>query len=124
MGDLRYQSGFGSYFSTEALENTLPVGQNSPQKVNHGLYAEQLSGAAFTEPRTTNVYSWLFRIRPSVCQGKFKDYNHPKINRKVFEEGSYHPNAAIRLKYGFCKYKTTIRSGVTCSNNGKSFFSL
>ena len=92
MSDLRYQSGFGSYFSSEALEGTLPIGQNSPQKVNHGLYAEQLSSAAFTEPRTTNVYSWLYRIRPSVCQGKFKDYNHPKINRKVFEEGSYHPN--------------------------------
>ena len=92
MSSLKYQSGFGSYFSSEALSGTLPVGQNSPQKVNHGLYAEQLSGAAFTEPRTTNVYSWLYRIRPSVCQGKFQTYKHPKINRKVFEEGSYHPN--------------------------------
>ena len=92
MGDLTYQTGFRNYFSTEAVKDTLPIGQNSPQKVNHGLYAEQLSGAAFTEPRTSNFYSWLYRIRPSVCQGKFSDYKHPKINRKVFEEGSYHPN--------------------------------
>ena len=63
-----------------------------PQKVNHGLYAEQFSGSAFTEPRTTNKYSWLYRIRPSVCQSKFESYNHPKINRNVFEKGVYHPN--------------------------------
>ena len=55
MGDLRYQSGFGSYFSSEALEGTLPIGQNSPQKVNHGLYAESLV-AQPSEPRTSNVY--------------------------------------------------------------------
>ena len=92
MSNLKYQTGFGSYFSTEKISGTLPIGQNSPQKVNHGLYAEQFSGSAFTEPRTTNKYSWLYRIRPSVCQSKFESYNHPKINRNVFEKGVYHPN--------------------------------
>jgi homogentisate 1,2-dioxygenase len=29
----------------------LPQGQNSPQKCAYGLYAEQLSGTAFTAPR-------------------------------------------------------------------------
>ena len=43
-----YQSGFGNEFATEAVAGALPVGQNSPQKVAHGLYAEQLSGTAFT----------------------------------------------------------------------------
>ena len=38
-----YQSGFGNEFATEALPGALPSGQNSPQKVPYGLYAEQLS---------------------------------------------------------------------------------
>ena len=46
-----YQQGFGNHFSSEALPNTLPIGQNSPQVCPRGLYAEQLSGTAFTVPR-------------------------------------------------------------------------
>ncbi|HEX7129074.1 MAG TPA: homogentisate 1,2-dioxygenase, partial [Rhodanobacteraceae bacterium] len=45
-----YQSGFGNEHATEALPGALPVGQNSPQRVAYGLYAEQLSGTAFTAP--------------------------------------------------------------------------
>ena len=48
---LRYQSGFGNEFASEAVEGTLPAGRNSPQRVARGLYAEQLSGTAFTAPR-------------------------------------------------------------------------
>jgi len=36
-----------------------------------GLYAEQLSGTAFTVPREHNQRSWLYRIRPSVVQSRF-----------------------------------------------------
>ena len=36
------------------------------QVCSYGLYAEQLSGTAFTAPRTTNQRSWLYRILPSV----------------------------------------------------------
>lgn len=61
-----YMSGFGNSFETEALEGALPVGMNSPQKINYGLYAEQLSGSPFTAPQATNQRSWLYRIRPSV----------------------------------------------------------
>jgi len=68
---LEYQSGFNSHFATEAVKDTLPVGQNSPQVVAHGLYAEQLSGSAFTCPRTTNRRSWLYRLVPSVSQGAY-----------------------------------------------------
>ncbi len=63
---LRYMSGFGNAFATEALPGTLPDGQNSPQRCAHGLYAEQLSGTAFTAPRAANARSWLYRILPSV----------------------------------------------------------
>lgn len=62
----RYMPGFGNDFETESLPNALPQGQNSPQKCNYGLYAEQLSGSPFTAPRGTNERSWLYRIRPSV----------------------------------------------------------
>jgi homogentisate 1,2-dioxygenase len=58
--------GFGNEFATEAVAGSLPVGQNNPQKCAHGLYAEQLSGTAFTVPRSHNRRSWLYRIRPSV----------------------------------------------------------
>ncbi len=63
---VRYMPGFGNDFETEALPGALPQGQNSPQKCNYGLYAEQLSGSPFTAPRGTNERSWLYRIRPSV----------------------------------------------------------
>ncbi len=61
-----YMSGFGNSFETEALEGALPVGRNSPQKCNYGLYAEQLSGSPFTAPQASNQRSWLYRIRPTV----------------------------------------------------------
>ena len=63
---LAYMSGFGNSFETEALEGALPVGRNSPQKCPYGLYAEQLSGSAFTAPQGKNERSWLYRIRPAV----------------------------------------------------------
>lgn len=59
-----YMPGFGNDFETEALLGALPHGQNSPQKCNYGLYAEQLSGSAFTKPRPERT--WCYRIRPSV----------------------------------------------------------
>jgi len=61
-----YMTGFGNSFETEALPGALPVGRNSPQKINYGLYAEQLSGSAFTAPQASNERSWLYRIRPTV----------------------------------------------------------
>src|SRR5690606_35332123 len=67
-----YMSGFGSEFATEALEGALPEGRNSPQQVAYGLYAEQLSGTAFTAPRHANKRSWLYRIRPAVMHGEFR----------------------------------------------------
>ena len=63
---LQYQSGFGNDFSTEALAGALPLGRNSPQQAPFGLYAEQVSGTAFTAPRAQNLRSWLYRLRPSA----------------------------------------------------------
>ncbi|OJH44243.1 homogentisate 1,2-dioxygenase [Paracoccus sp. SM22M-07] len=70
--DPAYMPGFGNDFETEALPGALPQGMNSPQKVNYGLYGEQLSGTAFTAPGHQNERTWCYRIRPSVRhQGRF-----------------------------------------------------
>ncbi|MEO6023829.1 MAG: homogentisate 1,2-dioxygenase [Burkholderiales bacterium] len=69
---LAYQSGFGNEFASEAVAGALPVGQNSPQKCAYGLYAEQLSGTAFTAPRGVNRRSWLYRICPSAKHQPFQ----------------------------------------------------
>jgi homogentisate 1,2-dioxygenase len=74
MKKLYYQLGFGNHFATEAIAGALPPGQNAPQQVAYGLYAEQLSGSAFTMPRKHNLRSWLYRIRPSVIHGEFNRY--------------------------------------------------
>ncbi|MDD0973029.1 homogentisate 1,2-dioxygenase [Pseudomonas fontis] len=68
---LAYQSGFGNEFASEALPGALPVGQNSPQKAPYGLYAELLSGTAFTMTRSELRRTWLYRIRPSALHPKF-----------------------------------------------------
>ena len=67
----RYMSGFNNEFATEALPGALPVGGNSPQKAPYGLYAEQLTGTAFTAPRGSNRRSWLYRIRPAAVHRPF-----------------------------------------------------
>ncbi|MBM2575576.1 homogentisate 1,2-dioxygenase [Jannaschia sp. Os4] len=61
-----YMPGFGNDFETEALPGALPQGMNSPQKVEYGLYGEQLSGTPFTAPGHRNERTWCYRIRPSV----------------------------------------------------------
>ncbi|MFP3276743.1 MAG: homogentisate 1,2-dioxygenase [Paraburkholderia sp.] len=66
-----YQSGFANEFATEALPGALPQGRNSPQRAAYGLYAEQLSGTAFTAPRSHNRRSWLYRIRPAAVHQPF-----------------------------------------------------
>ena len=74
-----YQSGFGNTFATEALAGALPVGRNSPQRCPYGLYAEQLSGTAFTAPRADNRRSWLYRIRPAAMHEPFERVDDGRI---------------------------------------------
>ncbi|TMG90219.1 MAG: homogentisate 1,2-dioxygenase [Betaproteobacteria bacterium] len=86
VADLRYQPGFGSELATEALPGALPQGQNSPQKVGYGLYAEQFSGTAFTAPRHANRRSWLYRLRPAVAHGGFRLLDARLLKSAPFEE--------------------------------------
>ena len=83
--NLKYQTGFGNEFATEAREGALPVGQNSPQKAPLGLYAEQLSGTAFTVPRSGNKRTWTYRIRPSVMHKPFERIDNRRWQSKSDE---------------------------------------
>jgi homogentisate 1,2-dioxygenase len=86
-------SGFGNTFETEALAGALPVGRNSPQKVNYGLYAEQLSGSPFTAPQGKNQRSWLYRIRPGVRHtGRFE-----KVDPGLIRTAPAHEDTALAL---------------------------
>jgi len=71
---LQYMSGFGGHFESEAVDGALPKGRNSPQRPAFGLYAEQLSGSAFTAPRQENRRSWLYRMRPTADHRPFNAY--------------------------------------------------
>jgi homogentisate 1,2-dioxygenase len=86
-----YQSGFGNEFATEALPGALPVGRNSPQKAPYGLYAEQVSGTAFTAPRHSNRRSWLYRIRPAAMHGPFSPLAHASFHND-FNAGPVTPD--------------------------------
>jgi homogentisate 1,2-dioxygenase len=74
-----YQVGFGNEFATEALPGALPAHRNSPQRAPYGLYAEQISGTAFTAPRSHNRRSWLYRIRPAAQHGEFERIDNGHI---------------------------------------------
>ncbi|KAI9906096.1 hypothetical protein PsorP6_014014 [Peronosclerospora sorghi] len=83
---LSYLPGFGNDFSSEALPDALPKGQNNPQKCPYGLYAEQLSGTAFTLPRHTNQRSWLYRILPSVVHAPYQEIEHACVKSDFIHE--------------------------------------
>jgi homogentisate 1,2-dioxygenase len=88
---MNYQSGFGNEFASEAIAGTLPQGRNSPQIVAHGLYAEQLSGTAFTAPRHANRRSWLYRIRPAAMHRPFALLHNANVHNR-FDEMPATPN--------------------------------
>ncbi|MBA2651700.1 MAG: homogentisate 1,2-dioxygenase [Tatlockia sp.] len=100
-----YLAGFGNHHQSEAIPNTLPKEQNSPQQCEMGLYAEQLSGSAFTRPRHLNLHSWVYRILPSVVH---EDYHHyAKANDLVYTKDQapnpyrWSPLAAPQQKLDF-----------------------
>ena len=87
-----YFPGFGNHVSTEAVAGALPVGRNSPQRPAFGLYAEQLSGTAFTAPRHENRRSWLYRMRPSAEHPPYTRYEGAKRFATVAPADPLPPN--------------------------------
>jgi len=92
MDSLRYQSGFGNQFSSEAVPGALPLGRNSPQQAPLGLYAELLSGSAFTAPRADNRRTWMYRRQPSVAVGHFEPLAHATLKTGAAEGLPTPPN--------------------------------
>src|SRR3970282_657145 len=89
---LRYQSGFGNTFSTEAVKGALPVGQNSPQQTPRGLYSEVVGGSAFTAPRAENLSSWLYKLRPSAMHAPYRRLAQGLVRSGPFDEAEASPN--------------------------------
>ena len=83
---LGYQAGFGNTFSSEAIKGSLPQGRNSPQRPPKGLYAEVLSGTAFTAPRAENLSTWLYKLRPSAMHGPYRRVAQGQWRSGPFDE--------------------------------------
>ena len=114
-----YLSGFGNEFATEALAGALPVGQNSPQRAPYGLYAEQISGTAFTAPRSHNRRSWMYRIRPAAVHLPFELRESPAI---VSDFATVPPTPPNQLRWDPLPMPTEpadfIEGWVTMAGNG------
>ena len=118
---IQYQSGFANHFATEAETGALPVGQNSPQRSPHGLYAEQLTGSSFTAQRPANLRTWLYRIRPSVLHTPFQPLEPRLLRARPFPQEFATPN---QLRWNPLPFPSDpidlIESLVTYAGNGDS----
>src|SRR6516162_11676783 len=94
--EFRYAGGFGNEFATEAVAGALPEGRNSPQQAPLGLYAEQISGTAFTQPRAVNRRTWVYRILPSAKHPPFTRIDNGRLRSTPFDEIEPDPNRLRR----------------------------
>lgn len=116
---MSYLRGFGNEFASEAIAGALPIGRNSPQHVAFGLYAEQLSGSAFTVPRSENRRSWLYRIRPSAAHPRFEPVEHGNLRSGPFDDVPPTPNRLRWNPQPSCAAPTTFTEGLfTIGGNG------
>ncbi len=114
---LQYLSGFNSYHQSEAEPGALPKEQNSPQKAPLGLYAEQLSGSAFTTPREQTKFSWCYRTLPSVTHTPFKKIQQtqwlsPPYNLSLQTPNQYRWSPFVNADHIHNQAKTTFFTGI------------
>jgi homogentisate 1,2-dioxygenase len=134
--------GFGNHHQSEAITGALPVQQNSPQKCGFGLYAEQLSGTAFTRPRHVNLHSWLYRILPSVVHGEYIPYSEihspflnpqspnpmrwsplpPLQDQQDFVDGLWHLAGNTMLNAYLYQCNKTMEKRYFCNRDGEMLF--
>lgn len=112
--------GFGNHFATEAVPGALPVTQNSPQRPPYGLYAEQLSGAAFTAPRAENLRSWLYRLCPAASHPAYVRFDQAShVRTAPFTDAAPSPNRLRWDPLPFPEKQTDFVQGlVTLCGNG------
>jgi homogentisate 1,2-dioxygenase len=87
-----YQTGFANHFSTEAVSGALPLGRNSPQIPPLGLYAELLSGTAFTAPRAENRRTWTYRIQPSAMHRPYQRIDNGRLRSAPLNQAETTPS--------------------------------
>jgi homogentisate 1,2-dioxygenase len=93
MGEpLNYLSGFGNHHVSEAVPGAVPEGRNSPQRAPLGLYAEQISGTAFTQPRAVNRRTWVYRVRPSAAHSAWEPVAGGTLRSTPFTDEAPNPN--------------------------------
>jgi homogentisate 1,2-dioxygenase len=118
---LAYQSGFGNQFSTEAVAGALPIGRNSPQRPPLGLYAELISGTAFTAARHENRRTWTYRIRPSVVHKPYKRVENGTIRTAPFNDTEATPSQLRWSPFPIPEAPTDFVEGiVTVGGNGSA----
>ena len=110
---LAYQSGFGNELASEALAGSLPIGRDSPQPVAHGLYAELLSGSAFTAPRAANLRTWMYRRRPSVVVGGYAPLTHAWLKTGARDGIVRRPTRCAGTRWRFPRSRST--SSTACA---------
>ena len=117
--DLRYQSGFGNYFTTEARPGAVPPVLNNPQRAPLGLYAEQINGQAFTALPHENVRAWFYRILPSVKHGRYRRIDAGLIRSTPFAEVDTPPDQLRWDPFALPSKPTDFIQGmVTIAGNG------
>jgi homogentisate 1,2-dioxygenase len=118
---LSYQSGFGNQFQSEAIAGALPVGRNSPQRSPLGLYAEQISGTAFTAARHENRRTWTYRIRPSVVHKPFRRLSNAMLRTAPFAETEATPSQLRWSPFPIPQAPTDFIDGlITIGGNGSA----
>jgi homogentisate 1,2-dioxygenase len=109
---LRYQTGFGNQFASEALKGALPVGRNAPQRPPHGLYTEVISGTAFTAPRAENLSTWLYKLRPSAMHDPYRRMAQGLVRSGPFDEEETPPNRLRWSPFALPKAATDFVDGL------------
>jgi homogentisate 1,2-dioxygenase len=114
-----YQSGFGNAFVSEARPGALPLGRNSPQRPPYGLYAELISGTAFTAPRAENRRTWTYRIRPSAVHKPYQRIGNAFLRSAPFNEAEATPSQLRWNPFQFPLAPTDFIEGLlTLGGNG------
>jgi homogentisate 1,2-dioxygenase len=121
MAAIAYQSGFGNEHETEARPGALPSGRNSPQRVAFGLYAEQVSGSAFTAPRADNLRSWQYRLRPSAEHSPYRKISDGLIRTAPCAEAPLSPDRMRWNPFDWPERATDFVDGLrTIATNGEA----
>ncbi len=116
---LRYQTGFGNDFATEALAGALPIGRSNPREAPFGLYTEEINGTAFTAPRGASRRSWTYRIRPSATHEPFREIEPGRLRSAPFDEVPATPNQLRWRPLPIPRERTDFVQGiVTFGGNG------